>query len=75
MSLLLELNAAEGIIALREFLLLRYFWANEKKQGKNFVGLKTFPIFASKKINMTGRRKSFLCNRLIMRAIGGVNLS
>ena len=48
------------------------FGQTEKKQGENFVGLKTFSIFASqKKINMTRRRKSFLCNRLIIKAIGG----
>ena len=29
-----ELNVAEGITALREFLLLRYFWANEKNMRK-----------------------------------------
>ena len=41
-----ELNVAEGIIAPAEFLLLRYFWATEKKHEGNFVGLKKKSNFA-----------------------------
>ena len=43
---------AEGITALREFLLLRYFEATEKKHEENFVGLKTLPIFAQDKLHL-----------------------
>ena len=46
MSLPLELNAAEGIIAPAGIFALTIFLVNRKKHEENFVGLKTLPIFA-----------------------------